>query len=83
MNVISATRLLSGQPPDKLSFHSNRYCCLVYEDAPVSTNVIKVTAIHSEGRPLIFSNINTHLLIFLYSICMCVFAWGHVGFIMH
>ncbi|XP_064105899.1 putative neural-cadherin 2 isoform X2 [Macrobrachium nipponense] len=51
----NATRLLSGSGRSMIEFSQNRYCAVVREDAPPSSDVIKVVANHKEGARVQYS----------------------------
>ncbi|XP_064116011.1 LOW QUALITY PROTEIN: putative neural-cadherin 2 [Macrobrachium nipponense] len=54
-NLHNATRLLSGSGRSLLEFTQHRYCALLREDAPTSSDVITVVAHHEEGASIRYS----------------------------
>ncbi|XP_064077719.1 LOW QUALITY PROTEIN: neural-cadherin-like [Macrobrachium nipponense] len=54
-STLLATRLLSGSGRTLIEFSQNRYCAVVREDLPISSDVINVVANHKEGATVKYS----------------------------
>ncbi|XP_068208341.1 putative neural-cadherin 2 [Palaemon carinicauda] len=54
-STLLATRLLSGSGRTLIEFSQNRYCAIVGEDLPTSSDIINVVAHHKEGATITYS----------------------------